>query len=371
MNALGIVFSNIHDANIPELTQERTIGSIPFCGRYRLIDFALSSIVYSNIKKVGVITKSNYQSLLDHVGSGKDWDLALRQGGLNIIPPFGLKENSLYTTRLEALRGALNFLSRSTEEYVVMTDCDAVYTVDYNDVLKAHLENNADVTLLYIKKNISEIGSALNTIYLGLNEEKRVNELYFDLKEDKIANYYTNICLIRRSLLISLVRDGLSHNFTHFGKEVLYKNKDNLRIFGYELPNHFVPITSFQKYYKVSMDLLDRKFRDDVFRTVDVLTKVKDSVPTKYGKDVVVKNSLIADGCTIEGDVENSIIFRGVHISKGACVKNSIIMQGSFIGEKASLNCMVIDKNAVIKNKLVLSGCESHPFYIAKNSIIG
>ena len=149
MNALGIVFSNIHDNNVPGLTQERTMGSIPFLGRYRLIDFALSNFVNSGVTKVGLITKSNYQSLMDHVGSGKDWDLARRQGGLHILPPFGLKDNVLYNTRLEALRGAKNFLERSDEEYVVMSDCDCVCNMNYDNILRAHVKNNADIKLLF------------------------------------------------------------------------------------------------------------------------------------------------------------------------------------------------------------------------------
>ena len=224
MNALGLVFSNIHDNNIPELTQERTMGSIPFCGRYRLIDFALSNLVNSGVTKVGLITKSNYQSLMDHVGSGKDWDLARRRGGLHILPPFGLKDNVLYTTRLEALRGAKNFLARSNEEYVVMTDCDNVCTIDFEEVLRAHNAKNADITLVYVKKNAVDIKDVKAKTVLTVGEDERVTEVSFDPRVQGEIDLYANVCILKRSLLQTLIADAFSHNFNHFGQDILARN---------------------------------------------------------------------------------------------------------------------------------------------------
>lgn len=370
MNALGLVFSNIHDNSIPELTQERTMGSIPFCGRYRLVDFALSNMVNSGITKVGVITKSNYQSLMDHIGAGKDWDLSRRQGGLHILPPFGLKENVLYNTRLEALRGAKNFLSRSQEEYVVMTDCDIVCNMNYEDVLRDHLSKNADITLVYVKKQYDKNENYQNNTVLDIEENGRVKGIYFDPIIDNDYNMYTNVCILKRSLLQTLITDAFSHNFNHFGQDILARNVNTLRINSYEHKGYFVAIKTLLAYYKESLKFLDKSVRDEVFRQVDIFTKVKDSAPTKFGANAVVKNSLIADGCTIEGTVENSIIFRGVKIGRGTVVKNSILMQGTITGENVVVNSIITDKSVVIKDKRVLSGCETHPFYISKNNII-
>ena len=150
MTAAGLIFSNIHDNSLPELTRIRTIASVPFGGKYRLIDFALSNMVNADITKVGVITKSNYQSLMDHIGSGKDWDLARRHGGLHLLPPFGVQQNSsLYSTRLEALKNIIGFIEKSTEEYVVMTDCDLVCNMDFEKIVRRHVKNHADITLVY------------------------------------------------------------------------------------------------------------------------------------------------------------------------------------------------------------------------------
>lgn len=187
MNAMGLIFSNIHDRDIPELTQERTMGSIPFAGRYRLVDFCLSNMVNSGITKVGVITKSNYQSLMDHLGSGKDWDLARRKGGLHILPPFGLKENVLYNTRLEALRGAQNFLKMSDEEFVVLADCDTVCSMNYEEFIREHIEKRADVTLVYVKKEYDP-QKAHNEMVLEIDDSGRVTDIQFDPRNAGVVN---------------------------------------------------------------------------------------------------------------------------------------------------------------------------------------
>ncbi len=369
MNALGLVFSNIHDNSIPELTQERTMGSIPFCGRYRLVDFALSNMVNSGITKVGVITKSNYQSLMDHLGSGKDWDLSRKQGGLHILPPFGHKENVLYNTRLEALRGAKTFISRSSEEYVVMTDCDIVCNMNYDMIVKNHIKNNADITLVYVKKSASDIKVLNNNTILDI-DKNRVKGIYFDPRIDGEVNLYTNVCILKRTLLEMLIADAFSHNFNHFGQDILARNVNNLRIMAFEHRGYFMSVKTLLSYYTESLKFLQKDIRDEVFRNVDIFTKVKDSAPTRYGANAVIRNSLVADGCTIEGTVENSIIFRGVKIGRGTVVKNSILMQGTITGENVSLNAIITDKSVVIKDRRVLSGDISHPFYISKNNII-
>lgn len=371
MDALGIIFSNIHDGNVPELTTGRTMASIPFCGRYRLIDFALSNMVNSGLTKVGVITKSNYRSLMDHVGSGKDWDLARRHGGLIILPPFGVQEsNKLYSTRLEALKTVTGFLAKSTEEYVVMSDSDAVCSMDYTPMLEAHKKNNADITLVYVKQKAKALGGTNNAV-LKLDEECRVKDIAFDpqrVKGDVLL--YTNVCLLRKDLLLNLIADATAHNKRHFGADILAAGLNRLRIFGYEHSGYYVKIDSMQSYYQENLKLLDKNSRHELFEGGGVYTKVKDSVPTKYGNGAIVKNSIVADGCVIEGEVYNSVIFRGVKVGRGSVIKNSVLMQGTLVGENATVNCIITDKNVVIKDRRELSGCETHPFFISKGSVL-
>lgn len=370
MRAVGIIFSNIHDNCVPELVRVRTLGSIPFGGRYRLVDFPLSNMVNSGIDTIGIITKNNYQSLMDHVGSGKDWDLARKDGGLIILPPFGdLGNDKLYTSRLEALKGITNFLFRADEEYVVLSDCDNVCRINFNDVIEEHIRNRADVTLVYKNCKAEELDNfAFNDLKIS---DKRVVGVDYKVPEKgKTINAFSNIFVLKRTLLINIVMDSISHNYSHFMSDIIAKNLKSMNICGYELKGFYAGITSLQAYYDSNMKLLDENNRKELFGDRSVFTKVRDSAPTKYGNYAIVKNSMVADGCQIEGEVENSIIFRNVKVARGAVVKNSIIMQDTVIGENSFVNCLITDKRVIIRDKKVLSGSENHPFYIGKGTMI-
>lgn len=369
MSALGLIFSNIHDNNVPELTAKRTVASIPFCGRYRLIDFALSNMVNSDIAKVGIITKSNFQSLMDHIGSGKDWDLARHVGGLFILPPFGVSESSmLYTTRLEALKSVTGFLAKSHEEYVVMSDSDTVCSVDFKPIIAEHISKGNDMTLVYVKKHRSAVGGRGN-VFLNIAPGGKVDEIVYDSKDEEV-NVFTNMIVISRTLLTSLLAEAFSHGATSFVKDVISGQLPYGRIGAYEHKGYYEEITSLQKYYDENLNFLKRETREEVFGKANVYTKVKDSVPTHYGDNSIVNNSIIADGCRIEGEVYNSIIFRGVSVGRGAVVKNCVLMQNTTVGEQASMNCIITDKNVFVKERRNLSGSENHPFYVSKGTIV-
>lgn len=370
MRAVGIIFSNIHDHNVPELARIRTLGSIPFGGRYRLIDFPLSNMVNSGIDTVGIITKNNYQSLMDHVGSGKDWDLARKDGGVIILPPFGdTDSSSLYTSRLEALKGITSFLFRADEEYVVMTDCDAVSRINYSEVIEYHIRNRADITLVYKKLERSEYVEE-NATTFDLVDGRIVNVNYKSPLDMGVANVFTNVFIMKKSLLQNIVMDSISHNKRHFMSDVIASSLDSMKIMGYEHKGFYAGITSLQAYYESNMSMLDANVRHEVFGDRSVFTKIRDSAPTKYGNSAIVKNSMIADGCIIEGEVENSILFRNVKVARGAVVKNSIVMQNTVLGENSTINCIITDKNVVIRDRKTLSGSENHPFYIGKGIMI-
>lgn len=367
MNALGIIFSNIHDNNVPELTMNRTIGAIPFAGRYRLIDFTLSSMVNSGITHVGCVTKRNYRSLIDHVGSGKEWDLARKNGGFVLLPPFGEKDSdTLYSTRLEALKTVLGFISRCTETYVVMSDTNSVYNIDFNKMLQNHVEKQADVSLLYTVKNVADI-SGTNNVILKMDEDSVVRELSVDPVMKGDVNIYGNICIIRKDLLVSLVSNAIAHGIRHFIKDAIAQNLGAMKVIGYKHSGYFEEISSLRRFYNVNLALLDKNTRDSLFGVSEVYTKIKDSAPTEYGENAIVKNSLISDGCIIEGEVYNSIIFRGVKVGRGAVVKNSILMKNTIVGDYADLNAIITDKNVSIRDRRVLSGCETLPFYLKKD----
>lgn len=353
------------------------MASVPFGGRYRLIDFALSNMVNSGISKVGVITHNNYQSLMDHLGTGKDWDLARRSGGIKILPPFitayeNSVANTLYTTRLEALMGVMNFISRCNEDYIVLSDCDVICNIDMSDVIAKHADTGADVTIV-TKNTYVGIEDAGKQIIVTHDEDGRIT----DTAEHSVTSVgFRDVCLnimvINRTYLHNALLNAIAHSYKHFFSDIIAKNlkKDNIRV--YEYDGYFSQINSLPGYFACSMELLKPDVRADLFGVPSrpIFTKVRNSAPTKYMANASVSNSLIADGCVIEGTVENSILFRGVKIGKNTVVKNSIMFQDTYTGDNVSLNCVITDKNVIIRDGRDLSGHETLPFFIEKGVMI-
>lgn len=377
MSVQGIIFSNLHDKNIPELTLRRTMASVPYAGRYRLIDFALSNMVNSGITSVSVITHYNYQSLMDHIGAGKDWDLARRSGGIKILPPYmtayANQSNALYNSRMEALKSVNYSVSRFTSDYVVLSDCDVICNVDLNDMINDHIENNADITIA-VKRVLLNKDAASRNVIIDADPEGRIVDINpYPTNVTGYRDIDLNILVINREYLQSIVVDAIAHGYTSFNRDVIARNtaRRNFRIYKYD--GYFANIGSLADYYSHSMELLGTpENRDEIFgiKTRPIYTKVRNSAPTRYAESSVVKNSLVADGCIIDGTVENSIIFRGVKISRGATVKNSILFQDTVIGENVFLNCVITDKNVVIRDGRILSGHETLPFFVEKGKMI-
>ena len=377
MTVQGIIFSNLHDKNIPELTLKRTMASVPYACRYRLIDFALSNMVNSGITSVSVITHYNYQSLMDHICAGKDWDLARRSGGIKILPPYmtayANNQNALYNSRMEALKSVNYSLSRFTSDYVVLSDCDVICNVDLNDMINDHVKNNADITIA-IKRVLLTTDSASRNVIVEADETGRITDV--NAYPTNISGYHDinlNIVVINRKYLQSVVLDAIAHGYTSFNRDILSRNasRRNYRVYKYD--GYFANINSLTYYFHHSMELLGSpENRDQLFRVKNrpIYTKVRNSAPTKYASSSNVKNSLVADGCIIDGNVENSLIFRGVKIGRGATIKNSILFQDTVIGENVFMNCVVTDKNVVVRDGRILSGHETLPFFIEKGKLV-
>ena len=367
-NIVGIIFSNAYDECVSELTGIRTMGSVPFASRYRLIDFTLSNMVNAGIEKVGVLTKSNYQSLMDHVGTGKPWDLSRKNDGLFILPPFSTSEAGGNADKLASLKGIMGFISRSNEEYVLLSDCNTVLSLDIDALADYHLAKNADITIVY--KN-GKKPNLTDTIVLDLNGDGKAEKISISPVTDKDVNFSLNVIFMKKALLERLINDAISLNHKDFEADIIQDNVDKLNIYGYEATGYSAVIESMESYFKTNMELLDMANCDDLFNADrPVYTKVRDDMPAIYGLGSNVKNSLVADGCIIEGTVENSILFRGVRVEKGAVVKNSIIMQDGFVAQNSTLNCVVADKSVVITPNKTLSGAESYPVYIGKEIVI-
>ncbi len=371
-NILGLIFSNMHDESVSELTQVRTMGSILFGGRYRLIDFPLSNMTNSGIPEVGVITKANYQSLLDHIGSGREWDLGTKNGGLHLLPPFSHQKSGLYRGRIEALEGVLPFIQHSDAEYVVMADCDVVTTIDFRPVIREHKKNEADITVVYAKHDFKNngVGSKASTI-LEVDEDKRVISAAINPDILGEANRSLNMFVISRKILEKIVCRFAPEGFASFDKQVLQQNKANYKICGFEHKGYYEKIEDIMSYYNANMNLLKPENMQKMFQNnTPIYTKVKDSGPARYETGSKVQNSLIADGCIIEGEVVNSVLFRGVKVGKGAVVKNCILMQNTQIGDGAELHAVITDKNVKVGKEKLLTASTKNALFIKKNQKI-
>ena len=367
-NIVGIIFSNAYDECISELTGIRTMGSVPFACRYRLIDFALSNMVNSGIEKVGVLTKSNYQSLMDHVGTGKPWDLSRKNDGLFILPPFSTNETGGNRDKLASLKGSMGFISRSDEEYVLLTDCNTVINLDIEALMDYHAEKNADMTIVY--KN-GKMPNLTDIIVLDMDEDNKAEKVSISPVANGDVNFSLNVILMKKALLERLINEAISLNYKDFESDIIQRNVQNLKIYGYEAKGYSAVVESLQSYYNINMELLSPENCDELFnRERPIYTKVRDDNPTRYIAGAKGKNSLVADGCVIEGIVENCILFRGVKIEKGAKVKNCVLMQDTVVECGANLEYVITDKNVKISVAQELRGTDSFPVYVAKRQTV-
>lgn len=370
---LGIIFSNIHDERLGLLTETRATASVPFGGRYRLIDFTLSSMVNAGITQVGVITKQNYQSLMDHLGSGRAWDLARKREGLYILPPMSEGGTAVYRSKIEALNGIAGLIHHAKKDYVLLSDSNLVHNFDYFDLLETHKRSGAQITMMYHPMEVHhEVGQSGKNklIAMEMGSEDRVKKIILNPKEGE-RNVFLNTLVMEKNLLEQLLSQANSANKKDFDTDILMANVNTLHISGYRCTGTVRRIVSMKSFFDANMDLLDPAVRGDLFhKERPIFTKIRDEAPAVYGLGSVVKNSLVADGAVIEGEVTDSIIFRGAKIGKGAKISNSIIMQGSDIGRNVCLNYVITDKVVTIKDGRMLMGYESYPLFIQKGSVV-
>ncbi len=369
---MAVIFANMHDEKISSLTSRRSMGSVPVCGRYRLIDFCLSSAVRAGISQVAVITKSNYRSLMDHLGNGRDWDLARKREGLTIYPPFSISNSgSVYANRIDALFGVMELFTDSSADYVVLFDCDQMANVDLEPFVNKHIESGADITMLCTDElKFGEYVTDCSII--DVDENDRITSMRIGIPYEQGRLTTMNTCIVSRRLLIELITDAHSKMKNSVERDIIFPNLEKMDIRADRYHGFVSRICSIQSYYESNMSLLDSdNLRELLYKPgATVYTKIHDDAPVRYGLDSKVVNSLIADGCVIEGEVRNCILFRGVHIDKGAVVENSIIMQNTAVRSGSRLSYVISDKNIVISEKRTLMGYQSYPLYIEKDSVV-
>ncbi|PID80261.1 MAG: glucose-1-phosphate adenylyltransferase subunit GlgD [Clostridiales bacterium] len=368
-DVIGIINLAENEEKIQDLTANRPIAAIPFGGRYRVVDFTISNMVNSGIRKVAIFTKSKFRSLQDHLGPGKYWNLDRKRDGLYMLHPMTDYTNSvkLYGD-LQTFKDNLDFLVSSRQKYVLICRSYVLANIDLKPIVEFHKKSKADITIIgkpiengqaasqYIGLDRLELDDCGNVTGVGLN---------FGSQDDfKLS---LEMYLLKKELLIEIITEAYSMGKNSFLKQAVfdYMNKLKVNMYPYQGPTYF--INSIFNYYKASMDLLHRETFKALFDGYGrIYTKIKDEPSTMYGSTSCVTNSIVANGCRIEGTVENSIVFRGVHVAKGAIVRNSIIMQNTEIDQTAHLNYVITDKGVKIAEKKILMGDGGVPFVIKK-----
>lgn len=368
-SVLGVIFSDTNSEGIGRLTSVRTVGSVPFGGKYRFIDFMLSNMVNAGISKVGVVTKSNFRSLMDHLGTGNPWDLSRKTDGLFLLPPFTAEESERSDSKLGALASRADFFRRSSEETVVLCDTNIICSMDFSALVDSHMASGADITICVKNGVIPKID---NILLPEVDASGRITKLTVpSVPEGGEGLYGVNIIVMHKATLERFINEAQSSNKTDFERDCLQYNADKMKICAYNIDGYCSVIDSVTKYFDTGMDLLKADVRHSLFNKDNpIYTKVKDDMPTVYGMAAEVSNCFEADGCVIEGRVENSVISRGVRVGKGAVVTNSILMPGCYIADNARVNCVILDKGVVVKSGKNLSGADTYPIYVGKNIVI-
>ncbi len=375
-NALGIIFPNVYDELVSELTSERLMASIPFAGRYRMIDFVLSSMVNCGIDNITVLVRENYFSLLDHLGSGREWDLTRKNGGLNIFPPFAQKNMGVYGGKVGMLESIIGFLKSQKEKYIIMSDANIAFNFDFKGLLDRHIESGADVTVVYTKEelpeSITKAEELRKAMYYTFDTDAngRVNKLHINPKDAGVQNFSMNIYIFERERLIQLVDEAFIGGGVYLERDVLNPHLQELNIQGFEYTEYAARITSLKSYFDENMKLLENKNLEALFDKNPIYTKIRDDNPTRYVNGASAKNVMVADGCVIEGEVENCILFRGVKIGKGAKVKNAVLMQDTVIEPGVDAEYIITDKKVTISKDKALKGTDTFPIFVAKRQVV-
>ena len=371
IDTMGIIIAS--NANIPPLTDVRSASALPIAGGYRIIDFVLSDMANAGIQNIGVATEVNYSSLMDHIKSGTPWDLNRKDRGITILPP-NVANKNFYEIRgdLDILMGIREFLRRANETYVVLSLGNCIYNIDFREVIKEHIDKQADITIIYKDMKDVEQNELSRFTLLEIDEEQGVKDIEVCPYYPKWTAAGADVFVMERALLESIIDECSSKGNHDFIKDAIAKKMSGLRVYGFPHKGYLDKIDSMISYFNNNMKFLNSDMQKEMLHSANlpVYTKNRDMTPTKYGKNAKVENSYIADGCTILGTVINSVLSGGVVVKEGAVIKNSILMQGVKVEEKSQLEYVVLDKGVSVSANKTLIGQDSYPLPVAKGTVI-
>lgn len=366
-NYMAILSLNESEDNIKGLAKARPLCSIPIGGRYRIIDFVMSNLVNSSVDNIGILAQVKSRSLIDHLGSGKPWDLVRKLNGLFIFN-FGLVNSNV--SDIEILKNNIEYLYRSKKEYVILSSSNMICNINYEYVAEYFEKSGADITAIYKKvKNCKNNFSGCNV--LNINKDGRAESVGINMGMEEKLNISMDMFIMKKELLLNMVNKCIKIGFWESLRKWIYKNLHKYYVNTYEFKGYLSCINSTLSYYKTSMDMLNPIInRELFFKNGQIYTKVMDEAPTRYFHSAKIYNSIIADGCLVDSTVENSIISRRVIIKKGAVVKNSIIIQNCEIEENAVLDNVIVDKNNIVAENTELKGDKEFPLVIEKTRLL-
>jgi glucose-1-phosphate adenylyltransferase len=369
---MGIINNANEKKFLKDITKDRSMATVPFAGRYRMIDFPLSNMVNSGINAVGILVQNNYRSLFDHVKSGKEWNLARKTDGLFILPSYREEaEPNFIKGDMQLFHSNLEFLKHSQKNLVVISSVNFACNIDYRKVVEFHRKKQADITV--VVKNMGSDDTCAKGKCITVDTE--ANDRVADMKLNYGGSLYNHKSLdmyvISKDLLIKTIESCYAHGEYDFTIDAIVRNVKNLKCFAYEFDGYVADVNSVKSYFDLNMELLEPNKWEALFLSGGpILTKVSDKPPSKYSSSSNVSNSLVACGCKIEGHVENSVIFRGVHVKKGAVIKNSIIMQDAIVEKDVTIDYCILDKEVVITDGKKLMGDRDYPVVVDKLTVI-
>ncbi|MCR4441526.1 MAG: glucose-1-phosphate adenylyltransferase subunit GlgD [Peptococcaceae bacterium] len=371
-NVMGIIHHVKNEGNLKEITRQRCLAAVPFGGRYRLVDFALSNMVNAGMRNIGIVTSINMRSLLDHLGSGREWGLDKKQEGLFILPAAHAGESkNARKVDLEDMHVNLDYLKRSRQKFVVVSGSNMVCNIDFKRIFLFHQEMQSDLTLVY-KEDYPFGGDDLEgNVFLETGPGGRVLAVRGRPAVKKRHRVSMDIYLLSKELLVQIVEHCAAAGKWDLVKDIIAGSIKELRVYGYEHRGYLAIINSLGGYLRRHLELLNPEIWQELFfRHGTIYTKLKDGPPTKYFENSEVRNTLVANGCKIEGKVENSILYRGVRIARGAVVKNSVVMPKAEIEEEAVLDGVILDKNVRVRKGARLLGDQNRPLVVPKNALV-
>ena len=370
MNVTGIIFAN--DGTVSALTEKRTMASLPFGGRYRQVDFALSNLSCAGVRRIGIVTRHSYQSLMNHVGSGEEWGLEMEEGGLEYLTPFASSHVSDYRGKLESLSGAMTFLEYGTDdELIVMIDSAILSNIDLNKVIDSHVASGKDITLV-TKAGIANGYKQLD-LAVKLDKKGKITDVVVDYAAPVDYEASMDIFVLSKKWLVQQVKEHIAHNLYHMDRDLVLglwkKGAATINIYSFEgiaLYNE-----SVEEYFQNSLRLVEKEVRKELFSgSHPVYTKVRDRVPSYYGEDCHIENCSVADGCMLGGTVKNSILFRQVTVYPTAQVEDCVIMNDTVVGEGCQLRYVILDKDVYVRPGSKLMGTPTNPVIIKRGEVV-